>query len=137
MSRSLFISASALATLTLAVACGQLPPESTAPATPESVSPDGVQHVTVLVSNESRFAPSHLVVKAGRPVDLTLRSIGLVSHDFTLREGTSEPVHIVVDAGRSASARFTLARPGTYAFLCTVPGHDEAGMHGTITAEAE
>lgn len=115
-------------------ACGQLPPEAGV-ATPEAVSADGVQHLTVLVSNEMRFSPSRIVVKAGQPIELTLRSIGLAPHDFVLAEGTNEPVRIAVEGGRTATATFTLARPGTYTFICSVPGHSDGGMRGTITAE--
>jgi uncharacterized cupredoxin-like copper-binding protein len=28
--------------------------------------------------------------------------------------------------------RFLADRPGTYRFLCTVPGHADAGMTGTL-----
>jgi uncharacterized cupredoxin-like copper-binding protein len=125
----------ALIATTLAAACGgQLPPES-GPATPEVIAADGAQRLTVEVSNEMRFAPSMLVVKAGVPVELTLRSIGLMAHDLTLTDGVSAPVKIAVDGGRSATTTFTLERPGTYHFICSIPGHADGGMRGTIKAE--
>jgi uncharacterized cupredoxin-like copper-binding protein len=127
-------SAFLFAVVALTSACAQLPPES-GPTRPESVTPEGVQRLTVLVANEARFSPSSIVVKAGEPIELTLRSIGLAPHDFVLADGAGEPVRIAVDAGRSTTATFTLARPGTYRFICSVPGHSDAGMHGTIVAE--
>jgi uncharacterized cupredoxin-like copper-binding protein len=120
--------------VTLTSACAQLPPES-GPATPESVSADGVQHVTVLVANEMRFSPSRIVVKAGKPIALTLRSIALAPHDFVLADGANEPVRIAAEGGRTTTATFTLARPGTYTFICSVPGHSDGGMRGSIVAE--
>lgn len=122
------------AALALASACAQLPPEA-GPATPEVVSADGVQRLTVLVSNENRFSPSQIVVKAGMPIELTLRSIGLAAHDFTIADGVDEPVKIAVDGGGTTTATFTLDRPGTYKFICSVPGHADGGMHGEIRAE--
>jgi nitrite reductase (NO-forming) len=132
--RSLTMRLPLLVVLALASACAQLPPES-GPAAPESVSADGVQHVTVLVSNEMRFSPSRIVVKAGKPIELTLRSIGLAPHDLFLAEGANELVKVAVDGGRSTTATFTLVRPGTYTFICSVPGHSDGGMHGSIVAE--
>ena len=32
------------------------------------------------------------------------------------------------------SGEFTILPAGEYAFYCTVPGHREAGMEGTLTA---
>lgn len=121
------------AVIALASACAQLPPES-GPASAE-FSTDGVQRLTVLVSNEMRFSPSRLVVKTGKPVELTLRSIGLAPHDFFLTAGVDEPVRIAVDGGRMATATFTLPRPGTYSFICSVGGHSDGGMRGSIVAE--
>jgi plastocyanin len=131
---SLFKTSVLLAVLALASACAQLPPES-GPATPESVTAEGVQRLTVLVSNEMRFSPSRIVVKPGQPIELTVRSIGLMPHDFFLTAGVDEPVKIAVDGGGTTTAMFTLDRPGTYTFICSVPGHKDGGMHGTIVAE--
>jgi uncharacterized cupredoxin-like copper-binding protein len=103
-------------------------------AIPAADSTAGVQRVTVVVDNSMHFAPSSIVVRAGQPVELTLRNGGGIPHDFALTEGVSQPVKIEAQGGRTARGTFTIDTPGTYAFVCTVPGHAAAGMRGTITA---
>jgi nitrite reductase (NO-forming) len=98
------------------------------------VAPAGAQQVTVTVGNSMQFAPAALVVRAGQPVELTLRNGGGIPHDFALAEGASHPVKIEAQGGQTARGAFTIDTPGTYAFVCTVPGHAAAGMRGTITA---
>ena len=41
-------------------------------------------------------------------------------------------LHVAAGPGRAAEIEFTATQPGTYAFFCTVPGHREAGMEGTL-----
>ena len=36
--------------------------------------------------------------------------------------------------GKSATLKVTIAKAGTYEFLCTVPGHAAAGMKGLVKA---
>lgn len=36
---------------------------------------------------------------------------------------------------KEAKARFTPTQPGTYEFYCSVPGHKDAGMKGTLTVQ--
>ena len=108
---------------------------STAPATPASVSAAGAQQITIKVGNRVWFEPSSIVVRAGAPVELTLRNEGQIPHDFVLAEGVAQPVKIVATDGQTTSGTFTLDRPGTYTFICSVPGHEAGGMKGTITAQ--
>jgi len=82
-----------------------------------------------------QFAPASMTVRAGQPVELALRNGGSIPHDFTLAEGASRPVKIEAQGGQTARGAFTIDTPGTYAFVCTVPGHAAAGMRGTITAQ--
>ena len=102
---------------------------------PAPASATGAQQVTVTVGNSMHFAPPSLVVRAGQPVELTLRNGGGIPHDFTLAGGASSPVKIEAQAGQTARGTFTIDTPGTYAYVCTVPGHAAAGMRGTLTAQ--
>jgi uncharacterized cupredoxin-like copper-binding protein len=102
-------------------------------AVPAPVS--GTQQVTVTVGSGMNFTPPSIVVRAGQPVELTLRNGGAVPHDFTLAEGVSRPVKIEAQGGQTARGTFTIDTPGTYTFDCSVPGHAPAGMRGTIAVQ--
>jgi nitrite reductase (NO-forming) len=104
-------------------------------AIPVPAAPAGAQQVTVTVGNAMQFAPASLVVRAGQPVELTLRNGGSTPHDFALGTGESRPVKIEAQGGQTARGTFTIDTPGTYSFVCSVPGHAAAGMRGTITAQ--
>jgi uncharacterized cupredoxin-like copper-binding protein len=122
----------ALGALLVTAACAALPPES-GPVT-ATVGSDGIQRVEIQVANEMRFAPSSIVISAGKPIELTLRNIAQQRHDFTLTEGVTNPVSVTVGGGQSASTTFTVANPGTYHFICAQQGHADDGMRGTIVA---
>jgi uncharacterized cupredoxin-like copper-binding protein len=97
---------------------------------------DGSQQVTLTVGNSMQFVPGSIVVRAGEPVDLALRNGGGIPHDFSLTEATASPVKVEAQGGQTARAAFTIDTPGSYEFVCSVPGHAAAGMRGTITANA-
>jgi nitrite reductase (NO-forming) len=94
---------------------------------------DGVQQVTLALGDSLRFAPQSVVVRAGEPVELTLRNDGGMPHDFVITDGVSSPVKVVAQGGQTAHGTFTIDTPGTYTFVCSVPGHAAAGMRGSIT----
>jgi len=124
--------------LTLTTACAGTvttggPGASVAMPAPAPVT--GTQQVTVTVGSAMNFTPPSIVVRAGQPVELTLRNGGGIPHDFTLAEGVSRPVKIEAQGGQTARGTFTIDTPGTYTFDCSVPGHAPAGMRGTITAQ--
>jgi uncharacterized cupredoxin-like copper-binding protein len=124
-----------VAGVALTAACGTAAPTGGAGAAVQApAAPAGAQRVTVTVGNSMQFAPAALVVRAGQPIELTLRNGGGIPHDFALTEGVASPVKIEAQGGRTARGAFTIDTPGTYTFVCTVPGHAAAGMRGTITA---
>lgn len=101
---------------------------------PAAVAADGTQQVTLNVASGMSFDPSTITVHAGQPIELTLQNTGDQQHDFSLGSGASEPVKITVQGGQTASGTFTIDKPGTYSFDCSVPGHAMLGMRGTINA---
>ncbi len=124
--------------LALTTACSGAAAANPAPdagaTTPAASSVAGAQQVTIEVGNAMTFTPSAITVRAGQPVELALRNEGFIPHDFTLSQGVSQKVKLEADGSETARATFTIERPGTYTFICSVPGHAEAGMRGTITA---
>jgi nitrite reductase (NO-forming) len=105
-------------------------------AVPASAPAAGTQQVTMTVANSMQFAPPSLELRSGQPVELTLRNGGGMPHDFTLANGAARPVKIEAAGGQTAHDTFTIDTPGTYAFVCSVPGHAAAGMRGTITVRS-
>ena len=106
-----------------------------------------------LGAEDLAFSPTTLTVAAGQPVALTLQNNGALEHDFSILEipiegpahtsGSSghtaghsdaaEPdLHVSAVGGQSATVEFIPSKPGSYEFWCTVPGHKEAGMTGTL-----
>lgn len=81
---------------------------------------------------EFSFDPSTLSASADTAFTVEFANTGTIEHDFTI-EG-KESAKLVAKAGSKASGSFTLAG-GTYKFYCSVPGHEAAGMVGTITVE--
>jgi uncharacterized cupredoxin-like copper-binding protein len=99
-----------------------------------SIAPDGGQQVTVR-TGDVRFEPSAIAVKAGQPVQLTLVNSSAAEHNFTLTRGVAQPVTIETQGRGSRTGTFTIDTPGTYEFICSVPGHALAGMRGTLTVQ--
>ena len=128
----------AIAGLAVTTACaggataGGRPDHGPAPSAAESSA--AAQQVTVTARDTMRFEPDAIVVTAGQPVQVTLRNEGRMTHDFVLSEGVARRFRIKAEGGETASGTFTLDRAGTYTFICSVSGHEAAGMKGTITA---
>ena len=106
-----------------------------APAAAPSAAALPAAQITVTGTDDFRFNPSTITVKAGQPLEVTFQNGGEILHDFTVQEGLAKPVVITEDGGKSGTATVTYAKPGTYKFFCSQPGHDQLGMHGTITVQ--
>jgi plastocyanin len=110
-----------LASLAFAAGCGS----------ERSSRPPGPNEV---VMTDYRFHPADATVKRG--VELTVRNEGQVAHNLTVErdDGTHEKL-IETDTfltGESRKLRVDLSA-GRYAIVCTVPGHEQRGMVGTLT----
>lgn len=106
---------------------GQHPPSS-APSVP-----GGTLHLHGDPSGALRFNVKSLAVRAGK-VTLVMSNPSSLTHSIAIEgNGVSAAGPVVTNGGNStASANL---KPGTYTFFCTVPGHREAGMQGTLTVK--
>ena len=90
------------------------------------------QQVTV-VGRDIRFDPSEIHIRAGQWTVVTFRNEDPIFHDWEV-EGIAN-VDAGARPGQTTTLRFSIDRPGTYEYLCTVPGHAEAGMVGTLVVD--
>jgi plastocyanin len=72
-----------------------------------------------------------LSAKAGT-VTITMTNMSPVEHDVAIAEGSKTLGATPVFSGGSKTVTVKL-KPGKYTFFCTVPGHRQAGMEGTLT----
>jgi plastocyanin len=72
-----------------------------------------------------------LSAKAGT-VTITLANMSQLEHNVTIASGSTVLGTTPTFAGGSRSLTLKL-KTGTYTFYCSVPGHRQAGMEGTLT----
>lgn len=90
-----------------------------------------------VAGREYSFDPNALTVEGGDAVgevsvQLALRNRGGLAHNLTVVQGEREVAGTrTIVGGRSESVRLSL-KPGDYRLVCTVDGHAEKGMVGTL-----
>jgi plastocyanin len=72
--------------------------------------------------------------KAGK-VTLDFNNPQPLAHDVAIESSSGEVVGQTELATEGESSAVVNLKPGTYKFFCTVPGHREAGMEGTLTVK--
>jgi plastocyanin len=91
---------------------------------------EGARQIEVTGSSFN-FDPDEIEVAAGEEVAIVLTSTDIL-HDFTIDELDA---HVAADEGETATGGLRADEPGRYTFYCTVAGHREAGMEGTLIVE--
>jgi plastocyanin len=82
---------------------------------------------------ELAFNATELEAKAGK-VTIDLKNPSSIAHNVAIeKEGKVIAESETLAEGETAAS--AELEPGTYTFLCTVPGHAEAGMEGTLTVK--
>ncbi len=95
---------------------------------------DGVQRATITLDSYS-YTPKHLIVEAGKPVELTLTSVTTITpHNFIIKELSVEQD---VSAGKTVVVKFTPTQTGTFSIYCDkrlwpLPSHRDKGMEGKL-----
>lgn len=102
-----------------------------------------------IVSTSMAFDTKEVTLDKGATVKMVFNNKDIQLHDLTIDKipgkvkelehgaehsmGSSKPdLHISSDGGKSGSIEFTPSEAGTYTYYCTVVGHKDAGMVGTL-----
>ena len=111
--------------------------------------------VTVVMTDDDgamRYSPDRLAVKKGEQVRFIIQNKGVLRHEFTLASVQDNNKHAeimkkypdmehddpngkTVDPGKTAEILWRFSKSGTFEFACLIPGHREAGMHGTVAVK--
>lgn len=94
----------------------------------------------------SAFTPAEVVATAGVPVTIVLVNTDPIDHEWLVgdeafherhRTGTEpshadRPTEVSIPAGDTVATTVTFRKPGTYRFICHLPGHEAYGMVGIL-----
>lgn len=98
------------------------------------------------------FVPAQIGVKKDEQIRFVIRNSGALKHEFTLASVADNDKHAKlmmkypdmehddpnaksVDPGKTAEILWRFNKSGTFEFACLIPGHREAGMHGTVNVK--
>jgi plastocyanin len=109
---------------------------STAAATSSSAAApsSGASSQIAIAANPGgalKFDKSSLTAKAGK-VTIAFTNKAPLGHNFTIESPSGAKVAATPTFNGGTKTVTATLKPGTYTFLCTVPGHAMAGMKGTL-----
>jgi uncharacterized cupredoxin-like copper-binding protein len=107
--------------------------------------------IETVAIHHSHFDRSVLTVRAGDPITVVLRNEDPIDHEWIVgdasvherhRTGTepthgSRPTEVTIPAGESRATTITFATPGSYLFICHLPGHEAYGMVGKLVVAGD
>jgi nitrite reductase (NO-forming) len=108
-------------------AASAAPSSAPSPAASQPVSGE-VLGTLAIESVDLGFKPNSFSVDKPGTYEVTLANSGSILHDVTFADGTK----IEAPAGQTVSATVNVPQDGI-GFICSIPGHADAGMKGTIT----
>ena len=106
--------------------------------------------ITIEMTDDMRFSPSHFSVKKGETLRLRVVNKGLLMHEMVLGTRASldehaqmmlkypgmehaEPYMAHVATGQTEDMVWSFNRAGEFDFACLIAGHYQAGMTGRFT----
>lgn len=138
-----------MASATLLVAACSGGGEAKAPAAGGAASSAGGAGTSAtLTLMDISYSTNALSGTAGQPLTVNITNSGALDHDFTIdkiagtatldgkdAKATGQDVHAPFKAKGTGKVVITPSAAGTYEFYCTVAGHKDAGMKGTLTVK--
>jgi plastocyanin len=86
-------------------------------------------------SGRLKFNKTSLTAKAGT-ILIQFTNDSSLPHNLTVEQGATGPVLGATPTFVGGLRTLTVTlKPGTYTYFCSVPGHRDAGMRGTLTVQ--
>jgi uncharacterized cupredoxin-like copper-binding protein len=112
------------------MASPQASPSASPMASPASCAPAASGTGLQVQAGDLFFKPATLALPANTSVTITITNGGALPHNFNIDQLN---IH-TPDIAPGQSAQVTVkGAAGTYQYYCSIPGHKQAGMVGTLT----
>lgn len=89
-----------------------------------------------MLATDLKFGTPKIEAKVGQTVKVALENKGAIEHDIAFptikADKPAASLKAVAKPGQTATLEFTPTAKGSYEYICTIPGHKEAGMKGVI-----
>ena len=109
----------------------------TAPTNTTVTAATGAGQALTLAANpegQLKYDKTSLTAKAGA-VSIAFANMSPVAHNMTIESSSGATVGATPTFQGGTKTLAVTLKPGTYKFFCTVPGHRQAGMEGTLTVQ--
>jgi plastocyanin len=117
------------------------PTTSAAPATSSTssapTSPAGASSSVSLEANKEgqlEYNTKSLTAKAGK-VTIDFTNMSSLMHNVTVESSSGQKLGATPTFSGGTKSLSLNLKPGTYKFFCSVPGHRQAGMEGTLVVK--
>lgn len=105
---------------------------SASPSASPGASPAAGGNTATVYGEDIKFDPKEFTIAANTDVKVTFTNKGVLQHNFSM--DNPKVATKTINGGESDTVTIN-AKPGTYQYYCSVPGHKEAGMVGTLTVK--
>jgi uncharacterized cupredoxin-like copper-binding protein len=85
-------------------------------------------------SGQLSYTTKSVTAKAGK-VTVELHNPQPLPHDVAIEDSSGKTIGKTEVVTESTDTAVVNLKPGKYTFFCTVPGHRQAGMEGTLTVK--
>lgn len=82
-----------------------------------------------IVGHDIHWSTDTIYAKVNQPIEITLRNEGALDHNFVISEFG---IDVLLSPGDVETVEITVDHAGTIHYICSIPGHEEAGMVGDI-----
>lgn len=109
---------------------------ATSPTPATAPAPTGGSTLSLAANPEGQLSynTTTLRAKAGK-VSIDFTNMASLGHNVTIASASGAVVGATPTFQGGSKTLSLNLKPGTYAFFCSVPGHRQAGMQGTLTVQ--
>ena len=101
-------------------------------ASSAAAAPSGGSAGLTLDESEFKIDPANPKVAKTGEITVTVKNTGAITHALTVQTPSGPVSTGSIAPGKTTTLKVNIAKAGTYKFFCPIPGHEQAGMKGSL-----